>query len=168
MARSTGPFFGLGGAVVARSWRGHVLCPQGISRSFTDLRVFQGFGSIPYLGTCRGENRTNAKWNRSCALRASWCTIVTKPFHPVPNVPQISDPPGSWPKPPPPPTFCDWRSGVPFQPQSAYLSTVRACDHVNTSNATAKCQMARGFHVHTTHCQHIFQKNTDFTKNPGF
>ena len=54
------------------------------------------------------------------------------------------------------------------QPQSAYLSAVRACDHVNTSNATAKCQVARGFHIHTTHCQHIFQKNTDFTKNPGF
>ena len=54
------------------------------------------------------------------------------------------------------------------QPQSAYLSAVRACDHVNTPNATAKCQMARGFDVHTTHCQHIFQENTDFTKNPGF
>ena len=52
------------------------------------------------------------------------------------------------------------------QPQSAYLSAVRACDHVNTSNATAKCQVARGFHIHTTHCQHIFQKNTDFTKKP--
>ena len=54
------------------------------------------------------------------------------------------------------------------QPQSAYLSVVRACVHVNTSNATAKFQIARGFHVHTTHCQHICQKNTDFTKNPGF
>ena len=45
------------------------------------------------------------------------------------------------------------------QLQSAYLSAVRNCDHVGTSSASAKCQIARGFHVYTTH---KFQGILDF------
>ena len=36
------------------------------------------------------------------------------------------------------------------QLQSAYLSAVGNCDRLKTSSASAKCQIARGFHVCTT------------------
>ena len=57
------------------------------------------------------------------------------------------------------------RQSLHSQLQAAYLSAVRTCDHVKTSSASAKWQIARGFHVYTTH---KVGANLGFAENPGF
>ena len=51
--------------------------------------------------------------------------------------------------------------------QPAHFNTARTCD-VKTSGASAKCQIARGFHVHVTHGQTQTSGTTNIIKNPGF
>ena len=46
--------------------------------------------------------------------------------------------------------------------QSAHFSTARTCDHVKTSGASTKCQIARGFHVYVTHGQAHISGNYDY------